>query len=233
MNSPAPALLLRFFVGVLLLAVGPQLAFDALRFVGFGADAAGSPAHVEHSLTAALLASVAVVGFARWQPPAWPWRPLQLLAVLRSWAWFLPLWVLLLLGYLASASALGAPVAAQLPLRYLADGDPARPGFWLVTAAIVVGAPCAEEIVFRGYLQGALQGVLRPPLAITIAALLFGLVHSLPYALPVGVLGAMFGWLAARHGGLWPAVAAHALHNGLTVLVTFCWPATLDFLYPR
>ena len=140
-------------------------------------------------------------------------------------------WVLFLLAYLALARSLGAPVLAQLQLDYLADGDFARPGFWVVVLAACVGAPLAEEIVFRGYLQGALQRTLPTWAAIAITAAVFGAVHGLPCALPIGLLGCLFGWLRARHGSLLPSMLAHAVHNSLIVLVTVLWPESLALLY--
>jgi membrane protease YdiL (CAAX protease family) len=137
-----------------------------------------------------------------------------------------------MVGYLYAMHALGHGLEPQGFLVYLADGDVARPGFWLVVAGIAFAAPLAEEVVFRGFLQGALQRALPRPVAIVAAAMVFGVVHTLPYALPVGLLGILFGWLFARWGGLWLPVAAYALHNLLTVSVAVAWPGSLDYLYP-
>lgn len=231
MTTPA-LLAMRCLVALGLLAVLPNVLWEL--FLQRGWVVAGDPAgRLEGSMLVFLLACLAVGAFACWQRPAWPWRPACPARVVGCYAPFLLAWVLLLVGYLALARALGSPVMPQPALEYLAVGEPARPGFWLVVAGTTLGAPLAEEIVFRGYLQGALQGFLRPWPAIAVTAVIFGSVHTLPYALPVACLGLFFGWLAQRCGSLWPAVLGHALHNGVTVAVTWFWPASLDWLYPR
>ena len=102
----------------------------------------------------------------------------------------------------------------------------------LVALGFAVQGSC-EEWVFRGYLQGALLRVMRPGWAVALTAAVFGLAHSLPYALPIGLLGAFFGWLSLRHRSLLAPIAAHSLHNAVTVAVTLCWPEYLDLLYRR
>ena len=56
---------------------------------------------------------------------------------------------------------------------------------------------------------------------------------GMAYALPITLLGALFGWLFAWRGSLLAPIAAHALHNGLTILVAVLWPESLDYLYRR
>jgi membrane protease YdiL (CAAX protease family) len=124
-------------------------------------------------------------------------------------------------------------VAPQPQLQDLARQGTALPGFWLLVVAIVIGAPLAEELVFRGYLLGTLLRVLPHWPAQLVTAAVFGYVHGPAYALPIGVLGLLFGWLRTRHGALWPSMLAHAVHNGLTVTVTLLWPGHLEWLYPR
>ncbi len=77
-------------------------------------------------------------------------------------------------------------------------------------------APVAEELAFRGYAQSALRTRTRPWPAILGAGVLFAVVHVDPVRFPaVLLLGVAFGWLSWRSGSIWPAVAAHAVHNGL------------------
>ncbi|MCU0863103.1 MAG: CPBP family intramembrane metalloprotease [Planctomycetes bacterium] len=235
MNTPATAAVLaaRGMVAFALLAVGPTVAFDVWQRTGAAAPSPGSAAWVEASMIAFLAVALGMVGFARWQPPAWPWRPGWLGAVVRAYAPFLLGWAAVLVGYLELMRGLGQPVAAQTALEYLAAGDPARPGFWLVVAGVVFAAPLAEELVFRGYLQGALREVVSPRAAVLLAALAFGLAHGVHYALPTGLLGVLFGWLVERRGSLWPAVAAHALHNAVVTAVVVVSPGTFELLYRR
>lgn len=125
-------------------------------------------------------------------------------------------------GYLFAGSILTltqrlAParwVEAFDPVR-LFEGPP-RERLLLAAVAVVLAPPC-EEIAFRGYVQSTLGLRRRPAAAIAGAALLFALLHVNPILFPaLLVLGAVFGWLTWRAGSIWPAVAAHAVNNGIT-----------------
>jgi membrane protease YdiL (CAAX protease family) len=174
-----------------------------------------------------------VLSFATVVRPPVPWRPARVGAVLAAYLPFLVGWAALLVAYLRLAGVLGYPVAPQDLLLYGAEADPRHAGFWLVVAVVVLLGPLAEEVVFRGYVQGALERIVGQRTGLWAAAAVFGLVHGLPYALPVGVLGLFFGWLRQRHGGLMAPFAAHAVHNGIVLGVTWAWPRSLDLLYPR
>jgi uncharacterized protein len=179
------------------------------------------------------LALAALVGFVAAWPPAVRWRPVAPWSVLRAYVPFAVLWFLAVAGYLRAMHAFGHPVAPQPMLRELAAHGLSAPGAWLTLLGIVVVAPLAEEVLFRGYLFTALITTLPRWLAHTATALLFGIAHGPDYALPIAVLALLFGWLRERHRALWPSVLAHALHNGLTVLLVVTWPDILDTLYPQ
>jgi hypothetical protein len=232
-SSPAAVLLTRGVLAFAMLAIGPVVAFDLWPAMGGELPVPASAAWVEASMAAFLGTALLLLAFARWQPVAWPWSPWWWRPVLAGYGPFALGWVALTVGYLALMRSLGQPVEAQTALRYLAAGEFDRPGYWLVALGVVVAAPLAEEIVFRGYLQGALHRVLSPRAAILLVAALFGLAHGLQYALPTGLLGAWFGWLAWRRGSLLPAIAGHVLHNGLMVALVALWPRCLELLYPR
>jgi hypothetical protein len=85
-----------------------------------------------------------------------------------------------------------------------------------LSALAALLAPVCEETAFRGYVQTTLALRVGPVRAIAIAALLFAVMHLDPVRFPaLVVLGAMFGWLAWRAGSIWPAIAAHAVNNGV------------------
>ncbi len=113
-----------------------------------------------------------------------------------------------------SSTLLPEPWVREFDLSRLFQGPPGeRLGIALLASLL---APLCEEAAFRGYLQGALLTRRRPAAAVGLGALLFAVMHLDPVRFPaVLVLGALFGWLAWRSGSLWPAVAAHAAHNGL------------------
>lgn len=176
--------------------------------------------------------AAALLGFVVVWPPAVAWRPVAALAVLRVYVPFAAVWFVAVAGYLHTMHALGHTVAPQPMLTELAANGLDGPGAWLVLFGIVVVAPLAEEVLFRGYVFTALHTTLPAWVAHTVTAVLFGLAHGLDYAMPIAVLALLFGWLRARHRALWPAVLAHMVHNGVTVLLVLLWPRILDALYP-
>jgi membrane protease YdiL (CAAX protease family) len=166
-------------------------------------------------------------------PAGAPWLPLAARATLLRYAGFAVAWLLFVAVYLRACHWAGATVLPQETLREMAVQGAAMPGFWLYVAGIVIAAPVLEELLFRGYLLGIALRLLPAVPAQLLVAAAFGAIHGAPYALPIGVLGLFFGWLRARHGSLLPSMLAHAVHNGLTVLVTVLWPGHLDLLYPK
>lgn len=226
-----------FVVGFLLLGLLPSLLWPACREL-FGAATAGeAPAvfarKVEASALAGLAGMLAVAGLAVAVRPGVPLRPLRLPRTAFVYAAWLPVWALFVALYLVVLHAAGGSIDAQEPLRYLAHEPAAAPAYWLVVATVVLAAPLAEELLFRGFLQPLLEPRCGRALGLGTTALLFGLGHGLAYALPIGLLGAFFGWLVQRHGSLLPAIVAHALHNAVTVAAMVAWPPLFDWMYSR
>ncbi|MFV2001189.1 MAG: lysostaphin resistance A-like protein [Acidimicrobiia bacterium] len=96
-----------------------------------------------------------------------------------------------------------------------------------VFAAVAVGAPLIEEIIFRGMLLAALARRLSRWPAILLSAAIFASVHLLdPNAVAVipglFLLGVALAWAAMRTGNLSLPIA---LHSGINVL------AAISILY--
>jgi len=106
-------------------------------------------------------------------------------------------------------------------------------GGWNVVlfAGVIIGAPLAEELVFRGCLLPMLAERMRLGWAIVIQAALFSFIHGDPIGfLPRFLLGVAFGLLWIYSGSLWAGIFAHALNNGVSALVFFgIGPETGDF----
>jgi membrane protease YdiL (CAAX protease family) len=87
---------------------------------------------------------------------------------------------------------------------------------------IVLLAPVAEELFFRGFLFAGIRTRWSLwPAAIT-SGLIFGLVHAptgLTTVVPLAALGVALCWLYDRTGSLWPCVIAHMINNGLALAV--------------
>lgn len=95
--------------------------------------------------------------------------------------------------------------------------DPRSTHQWIVLAIAIVGlvlvAPTAEELVFRG-LGFATLG--RFALPVTTA--LFALAHGLPVLLvPVAIAGLLLGLIRTRTGSVYPGMGVHMSLNALAL----------------
>lgn len=89
-----------------------------------------------------------------------------------------------------------------------------------VLMAVVVLAPAAEELLFRGVL---FRG-LTERLGIVASAVISGFVFSAYHLDPVGFLprfeiGIVLALLVWKRGSLWPAIAFHASNNALAMML--------------
>lgn len=87
--------------------------------------------------------------------------------------------------------------------------------FWLIIGVSIM-APVAEELLFRGIIQGELRKAMPEWLAIIIQAIIFALFHMQPiqitYVLIPGILlGIAYAWSRS----LWVPVLMHILFNFL------------------
>ncbi|MBI5850199.1 MAG: CPBP family intramembrane metalloprotease [Planctomycetes bacterium] len=169
--------------------------------------------------------------------PQAPWFTVRGWRVLRfclcSWLVFLCAWVpLLVFGLTAVWRAFGWPMEAQPHLTYFATPS-ATPWFASAALAVVVLGPILEEVVFRGFLHDGLRARLGPRATITVVAVLFGAMHvgdGGVLFVPTALLGALFGWLRERSGGLFAPIATHMLHNGATVALVVVSPSLVDWI---
>ncbi len=94
--------------------------------------------------------------------------------------------------------------------------DPVSAGALVI--AVVVAAPLAEEIFYRGLLFRWLRGRLGLAAAASVSGLLFGAAHFDPtLLLPLAVVGAGLAVLYERARSLWPCYVAHACLNAVSV----------------
>jgi membrane protease YdiL (CAAX protease family) len=91
--------------------------------------------------------------------------------------------------------------------------------FVLNSAVVVLLAPFAEELFFRGLGVRALA-VFGGLAAILISGVVFGLVHGILGALPpLALFGVGLAWVRLRSASVWPSFIAHAAYNALGILV--------------
>lgn len=121
-------------------------------------------------------------------------------------------------GAVASAAGFDPPSASTLSSVFGRGGA----GLALSVVMVVVVAPLTEELVFRGVVLRALAQRLGRWWAIVASAVLFAAYHGTAWtAVPLAALGMATGWLAWNRRSLWPAIALHALYNGVIVAAAF------------
>jgi membrane protease YdiL (CAAX protease family) len=80
---------------------------------------------------------------------------------------------------------------------------------------LVVLAPIAEELMFRGLCFAAMGRYALPG-----SAALFAIAHGLPVLLlPIFVAGLVLGWVRARSGSVYPGMAVHMTLNAIAIAV--------------
>ncbi len=94
---------------------------------------------------------------------------------------------------------------------------------------VVLGAPLAEEALFRGYGLARIRELGGERRALLLTAAAFALAHVHWVKLPGSfALGLLAGWLVLRTESLWPALLAHATVNALAAALTVLKPAALE-----
>ncbi len=143
----------------------------------------------------------------------------------RTWVILAVLGALAARGFASAYAGLMRLLPIELPG---ADANPLSlfPGggisIVILVLVVVVIAPFAEEVVFRGVLLpafgvrwGAIAGVAAS------SALFAGLHFSAYVFIPIAVAALVFAGLVARFRSLWPAYVAHATFNGIAVVFLF------------
>ena len=99
------------------------------------------------------------------------------------------------------------------------------PLYLLVFPSVAIGAPLAEELIFRGQLFSALSrtriGVAGTSL---ITSGLWAMLHVTEPWLSIGLIFAMgliFGWMMWRFGSIWLTIACHGVWNGFYALLIY------------
>jgi membrane protease YdiL (CAAX protease family) len=120
---------------------------------------------------------------------------------------------------IAAASAFAARIAATAYAAFMLsrgwrlpgwDVDPTRYfprdtlGWAVLVLIVVVAAPIAEEIVFRGVFLQSLSARVREGWAVALSSVVFALLHLSVFSfLPIVLVAIVFAYLFLRTGSLW------------------------------
>lgn len=127
--------------------------------------------------------------------------------------------------------------AQQLPFSQSTLGSQIH--YILAFITLVILAPIAEELLFRGYLYGKLRSAAPIWLAIIITSLTFGAAHlwtgpgnELQWAVMVDTFALSIIMCIAREytGAIWVSILMHMAKNGLAFYLLFVNPSLVDQL---
>ncbi len=91
----------------------------------------------------------------------------------------------------------------------------------VIIFAVVIVAPVVEEILFRGIFYTGLRGRLGVGWAVFLSAFVFGFLHfELLGFVPLMAIGAILAMLYESQGSLVAPIVAHAMNNGIIVIIT-------------
>jgi len=94
--------------------------------------------------------------------------------------------------------------------------------FLLLFFLIALVAPIGEELVFRGMLYGLIRAHRGVALAVALSAALFAVAHVIPMLLPsLLLLGVALALIVERYSSIVPAIALHALNNGMSLALLY------------
>jgi membrane protease YdiL (CAAX protease family) len=111
--------------------------------------------------------------------------------------------------------AFGIEAAPQAAEQALSQIDP-----WLAVLALVIVAPIAEEVFFRGVVFNAWLREGGRRAAYVGSAVLFGVIHlNLVAFVPIVILGLILAWVYERSRNLVAPIVLHAVFNGINVAV--------------
>lgn len=95
----------------------------------------------------------------------------------------------------------------------------------LAFATLIVVAPIAEEVLFRGFLYGKLRRRMPVWVAMLITSALFGLIHGQwNVGLDVFALSIVLCSLREVTGSIWAGILLHMLKNSIAFFIIFVSP---------
>lgn len=92
----------------------------------------------------------------------------------------------------------------------------------IASLTIIVIAPIAEEIIFRGFLYQILAKYFPAKFAIPLAGLIFAISHlEFNVILPLWLLGTIIAYIFHKTNSLYPTILFHALNNLLAFIAEY------------
>jgi membrane protease YdiL (CAAX protease family) len=137
--------------------------------------------------------------------------------VLRGIGWGVLAWIALVMIMLAFNGMKAPAHPNPLPTFEELTGVGRLPFLLSLWLSLLVAAPVAEEILFRGFLYRGLVGPLGTASTIVLTSIVFGVLHKYGFGwdkvVAITLFGFLLGWLRYRHGATTVPIVAHATLN--------------------
>jgi uncharacterized protein len=248
-SNPAGPWLGLFLVVALAIVymVAQAVLAAAIAFLAFGAipgdERSFIKAAIIATLPAAVLAAILAYAFAL----IGGGRPRDVLALKRPGLSLLQ-WLGIILGFMVGMYALMTLIMLVFnidPAQYTPGPDGSSPSsgsaglvkeamyslvqeprlFALALLSVALGAPLAEEVIFRGQFFAILA---KSPIgnggAVVVSSILWALLHSTEPWLTIiliFIMGLVLGFLLLRFGSLWVTMVLHGVWNAVYSLLVF------------
>jgi membrane protease YdiL (CAAX protease family) len=216
-RGPSPLILLLVSV-VAATAVAVPFGDDVMKLIEGGEiSSLGSIVLLTSTQAALLLVTLLFVAWPRALAGAPPFDGGRLgRSIVVGIGWGIMAWIVAnLIGVLIGLAfeALGIPTEPQAAELAIESLDP-----FVVVFAVVVFAPLAEEIFFRGVAYAGWRREHGARRATVASAVVFAVIHfSLLSLVPIFLLGLWLAWVYERTRSLLASIVLHATFNGISV----------------
>ncbi len=110
-------------------------------------------------------------------------------------------------------------------MQILIDFLTSEPSLLFILFNVAVVPAICEEILFRGFVFRLFSNSAGVIWGILISGFLFGLYHlKLTQLIPLSLIGMLLAWLTLQSGSLYPAILAHFINNGGSVVAAYYFP---------
>jgi membrane protease YdiL (CAAX protease family) len=151
---------------------------------------------------------------AAFGPIGQPWFRLWLEPALFGVGFILPAFGLHYISQTVLTQLGHEPVVQQAVQMVMATEHPVEVGLQIVS--VVIMAPIAEELLFRGILFNTIKHAGYPLAGMFASAALFALVHgSMALMLPLFVMGFALAWVYEKSGSIIAPIVMHATFNAI------------------
>jgi membrane protease YdiL (CAAX protease family) len=142
-------------------------------------------------------------------------------------------WSVIILGFalvLYGASALliwslGIPDSSSGVVEQAVAKLRSDPLYVVIVAGVIIGAPLAEEFVFRGQIFAALAqtrlGFIGSAIVTSAMWAALHVTEPIPFVGLIFLMGLVLSWLLVRFGSLWVTIVCHCVWNAATTVTLY------------